>query len=70
MRDVNRIKPVVNALGAIWATDFPDFRFGQLMMIFENWVSVNKECSDIFYIEDDKILEYFEEFAEAVGVHH
>lgn len=54
-------------LGLFWIKYFPNLRFGQLMTIFEDWVEENTSYNDLFYIEDDRFLELFKEFAEAVG---
>ena len=39
MRNTNRIRPFCNELATIWETNFPDWRFGQLMMNFLGEVS-------------------------------
>ena len=48
MRDINRIKPLLNDLSEIWEHYCPDMRFMQLICNFQNWMQ-----SDGFYIEDD-----------------
>ena len=60
MRDPNRIDPFMAELGMIWKKNCPDWRFGQLMF---NATRVLKTSGiDIFYMEDDKLLEYFREW--------
>lgn len=56
MRDKNRIKPFLERLEKVW-NKVPDWRYGQLMFNVLN--SMEK---DPFYIEDNKMIEYFEEF--------
>lgn len=67
MRDSKRIFPFVNEIATLWQTHFPDWRFGQLMTVFENWVKVNTSYYDLFYIEEDRFLELFKEFCEVIG---
>lgn len=67
MRDDKRIFPFMNEIAALWQTSFPDWRFGQLMTVFENWVKVNTSYRDLFYIEKDRFLELFKEFCEVIG---
>ena len=67
MRDEKRIFPFINEIATLWQTYFPDWRFGQLMTVFENWVKVNTSYYDLFYIEEDRFLELFKEFCEVIG---
>lgn len=60
MRDVNRISPFCNKIAEEWA-ELSDWRFGQLMVNFFSWVKSNYGL-DVFYIEDDKMMELFKEF--------
>ena len=60
MRDPNRIDKFCNELAAIWKSNAPDWRFGQLMSNFQRWCAVKK--IDIFFPEDNEILELFKEF--------
>ena len=64
MRDEKRIFPFMNEIAALWQTSFPDWRFGQVMTAFENWVKVNTSYYDLFYLEEDRFLELFREFCE------
>ena len=59
MRDINRIEPFMNELTEIWYT-VPDWRFGQLIENFKKFT----EVEDLFYIEDDKMLEVLQKFKE------
>ena len=67
MRDEKRIFPFINEIATLWLTSFPDWRFGQVMTVFEQWVRVNKGRYDLFYLEEDTFLEYFKEFCEVIG---
>ena len=60
MRDINRIYPIMNELTTIWTTYCPDWRFGQLIENFKKFT----EVEDLFYIEDDKMLEVLKKFKE------
>ena len=60
MRDINRIYPIMNELTTIWTTYCPDWRFGQLIENFKKFA----EVEDLFYIEDDKMLEVLKKFKE------
>lgn len=55
MRDKNRIKPFLERLEKVW-NEVPDWRFGQLVCNVLN--SIPK---DLFYVEDDEMIKYFEE---------
>lgn len=59
MRDINRIEPFMNELTEIWYT-VPDWRFGQLIENLKKFA----EVEDLFYIEDDKMLEVLKKFKE------
>ena len=60
MRDPKRIDEFMNVLTESWKT-FPDWRFGQMMTNFLGFVSSETDA-DIFYIEDDKMLELLKEY--------
>lgn len=64
MRDVNRLYGFYNTLMQIHMENYPDLRFGQLIMIFERWLQVNKKINDMFYIEEDEMLSYLNEFVQ------
>jgi hypothetical protein len=62
MRDPNRLDNFYNTMKIIHKKTFPDWRFGQLMSNFLGWVFSEKKI-DPFFPEEDKMLEYFKEFA-------
>ena len=68
MRDINRIHPFCEKIADIWATHsfFVDQRFGQLMSNFFGWLMSEKGI-DLFFPEENKMLEYFKEYAEKHG---
>lgn len=58
MRDPNRIDGYMKRLGDVWK-DYPDFRFGQLLMNLLG--DVQREVKmDLFYVEDKEFFEAFE----------
>ena len=61
MRDAKRIKPFLRNFEKLW-TEHPDLRFGQIVSIIHGF-SGNKN-TDLFYIEDDKMLFGLNEFIE------
>ena len=63
MRDPNRIDEFCAELQRAWKTCFPDWRFGQLMSNFLGWVYGEKN-RDIFFPEEDEMLEYLKEYAK------
>ncbi len=52
MRDPKRIDEMLSVLRSIWELS-PDLRLGQLIV---NASRPNEPCPQIFYIEDDKLL--------------
>lgn len=66
MRDPNRLYNFYNELMKIHMENFPDMRFGQLVCNLERWLQVNKKIDDIFYIEENAMLRYLDEFVESV----
>ena len=64
MRDVKRLDAFYAELKEIHRNSFPDLRFGQLIMIFEQWLQTNKKINDMFYIEEDEMLNYLNEFVQ------
>jgi len=57
MRDTNRIDKVTNMIKLLWLS-YPDLRFFQLIeMIVEKSVTFHKQFEDLFYLEDDKLIE-------------
>ena len=55
MRDKDRIDPLLQKLGEIWKENCPDWRFGQL-------ISNLFYGADPFYMEDDEIIKYIENY--------
>lgn len=68
MRDVNRLYGFYNELMKIHMENFPDWRFGQLINNLERWLQINNKIpwNDIFYVEEDKMLEYLKEFVKDI----
>jgi len=66
MRDPKRIDGYMKRLGAVWK-DYPDFRFGQLLMNLLG--DVQKEVGmDLFYVEDEAFFDAFEKcYARMMG---
>ena len=65
MRDVNRLYGFYNELMKIHMEHFPDWRFGQLVSNLERWLQANKKINDIYFIEEDAMLRYINEFVES-----
>ena len=58
MRNPDRIDKYMERLGNIWK-DYPDFRFGQLLMNLLG--DVQEEVGmDLFFVEDPEFFEAFE----------
>ena len=62
MRDINRIDKFGDEFTKIWKTSFADQRFGQLCSNFFGWLMSEKKI-DLFFPEEDKMIEYFKEYA-------
>ena len=62
MRNPNRLDNFYDTVKQIHKATFPDWRFGQLMSNFFGWLYSQKNI-DLFFPEEDKMLEYFKEFA-------
>lgn len=61
MRDIRRIRKFCNRLATAWEL-LPDLRFAQLLFnIFER---LKGEGKDPFYLEDDSMIEYIEQYIE------
>lgn len=63
MRDPNRIPEICAALEAAWMKH-PDQRFGQFMSNFLGECVGKGKCSDIFFPEDGKWLQWLKDFEE------
>ena len=57
MRDPKRISQVMNLIQRGWEM-VPDWRLGQLIENLSRYIGVD----DLFYIEDDKMMEVIAEF--------
>lgn len=66
MRDVNRLYGFYNELMKVHMENFPDWRFGQFVNNFGRWLYTTKNIFDIFYIEEDVMLRYVNEFVEDI----
>ena len=66
MRESNRLYNFYSELQKIHITFFPDWRFGQLMSNFFGWLVSEKDI-DIFFPEEDKMIEYLKEYTESFG---
>lgn len=64
MRDIGRISHFLYVLRKIWENNFPDWRFGQLMVNFI------KEYGDPFYMEDHVFIDKLLEFSGKYGLKH
>lgn len=61
MRDINRIDNFLGQIGKIWKEHFPDWRFMQLICNLQSFCG-----SDMFYMEEDRFLEYLEAYFDAI----
>lgn len=57
MRDPKRIYAFCNQLAALWATEVPDWRFGQLIC---NVLGTSK--IDPFFLEENDMMKLFEKY--------
>lgn len=62
MRDPNRLYKFYNELMRIHMEKFPDWRFGQLTCNLDRWLQETKRVHDIFFIEEDEMMNYIKEF--------
>lgn len=66
MRDQTRLYTFYNKLQEIHLTFFPDWRFTQLILNFEYWIRVNKHIHDMFYLEENDVLKYLDEYVKDI----
>ena len=66
MRNPNRLYEFYDKLRDIHITNVPDWRFGQLMSNFLTWV-YNTKNTDIFFPEEDKMIQLLEEYFKRVN---
>lgn len=57
MRDPKRIYEFCNKLAAIWATECPDWRFGQLISNV-----LGTHTKDPWWLEEDEMMQWFEQY--------
>jgi hypothetical protein len=63
MRDKNRIPEFTKELEKVWMRYYPDWRFGQLMMNFLNYVALEYK-RDPFFPEESEMLKYLKEYVK------
>lgn len=63
MRDPNRLDAFYNEFCNIHKDRFSDWRFGQLIVNFFSWILSEGKTSDIFFPEEDKMIEWFREYS-------
>ena len=61
MRDPERIDRFCKVLHYQWKQRIPDWRFGQFMSNFLGYVAAETK-RDIFFLEDDKMLDLLNKF--------
>lgn len=59
-RDINRLPKFYTALMTLHMQQCPDIRFGQL--ISNIMASAGHSVDDLFYMEDEKVLELIEDY--------
>ena len=65
MRSKERIKDFLDQIADRWEDEaIVDWRFGQLMSNFNNWLVCNGR--DWFYMEEDCFMEYFDLFLKVI----
>ena len=64
MRDPNRLDVFYNEMASLHKEYFPDLRFGQLCANFFGWLMSTKGI-DLFFPEENKMLEYFKEYCKS-----
>lgn len=62
MINPEKLDSLYDELKKIHKEVFPEWRFGQLYANFTYWLRIEKQV-DIFYVEEDKMLEYIKIFA-------
>lgn len=66
MRNPDRIKPILEELGKIWANQ-PDLRLAQLLSILAKTYGDHKS-NDLFYFEDSDLETAMEKFKKLRGI--
>ena len=62
MRDINRLDMFYDEVKKIHKVSFPDWRFGQLISNFFNWL-FHEKGKDCFYPEEEDMIGYLKEYA-------
>ena len=65
MRNPDRLDSFYAEVCKIHKEQFPDWRFGQFISNFFGWIFSEKK-KDIFFHEEDDMLKYLHEYAEAM----
>ena len=61
MRDINRLDKFYDELKEIHKKNFPDWRFGQLLVnVLADWQAETKR--DIFFLEEDEMIQIFRDY--------
>ena len=61
MRDINRLDKFYDELKEIHKKNFPDWRFGQLIVnVLADWQAKTKR--DIFFPEEDEMIRIFRDY--------
>ena len=63
MRNPERLNDFYDEIKQIHKECFPDWRFGQMCSNFFGWLASEKKI-DLFFPEEDKMLDYFKEYAK------
>lgn len=63
MRDKNRIPEFTKELEKVWMQYYPNLRFGQLMVNFLSYVTLEHK-RDPFFPEEAEMLKYIKEYAK------
>lgn len=64
MRNPQRLDSFYETLKSIHKENFPDWRFGQLMLNFFGWFAATKK-TDGFYLEEGDFLTAFGEYVNS-----
>ena len=66
MRNPDRLDSFYEEMCKIHKERFPDWRFGQLMVNFFSWLLSEGKTNDIFFPEEEKMIEWFNEYAKQI----
>lgn len=63
MRDISRLDKFYDELKEIHKKNFPDWRFGQLIVnVLADWQAKTKR--DIFFPEEDEMIQIFRDYVD------